>query len=416
MYTLIVQNKYGQSLELTDNEAYTIKSIDGLDPSEATINTTRNANADGSVFNSAYVNDRVITITLAINVTQDASVEENRINLYTYFQSKFPVTLYYTNESRDVYIKGWVQNNNISFFDKKQIVQITINCPSPMFNSVTNTLTEVSPINKMFEFPFSVEMCTNLLENTAESVTTNGITFTVNSDGTVTANGTATANAYLIVGAVMLGAGTTYKLTGCPPGGGNQTYRLYWQGVSGNYDQGNGTTYTPTAQGSVNIRIVIYNGCEVNDLVFSPMVRLNTVASNVYVPYSGDYGIEFSTLTDSSEIVLNDGDVETGALITIYAFGNVTNPILYNLQTNEFFGLNVSMVEGDYITINTKKKEKAVNLVAANGTTTNLIGKITQGSTWFQLVPGPNEFNIAAEAQPGDIYATFEVIGQFEGV
>ena len=84
MFTLIAENKYGEQLELTHSEAYVITNIDGIDPPEAVINSTRNAGADGSVFNSAYVDNRVITITLAIN----APAELNRINLYKYFKSK----------------------------------------------------------------------------------------------------------------------------------------------------------------------------------------------------------------------------------------------------------------------------------------------------------------------------------------
>ena len=53
MFTLIAENKYGQQLELTHNSAYEVIEIDGLDPPDAIINTTRNANADGSVFNSS---------------------------------------------------------------------------------------------------------------------------------------------------------------------------------------------------------------------------------------------------------------------------------------------------------------------------------------------------------------------------
>ena len=69
MYTLIAQNKYEEQLELTHNEAYVITSIDGIDPPDAVINTTRNANADGSVYNSAYVDNRTITIRICTEYT-----------------------------------------------------------------------------------------------------------------------------------------------------------------------------------------------------------------------------------------------------------------------------------------------------------------------------------------------------------
>lgn len=153
MFTLKAENPYGQILELTHNDAYVIENVIGLDPPEGVINTTRNAGADGSVFNSSYVNNRTITITMAIN----APAEENRINLYTYFKSKSPVRIFYKNESRDVYIDGYVRNFSVGFFEKKQIAQITILCPKPFFNSADDALFDFTLIDPLFEFPFSIE-------------------------------------------------------------------------------------------------------------------------------------------------------------------------------------------------------------------------------------------------------------------
>ena len=104
MYELIAQNKYGEQLKMTNNPRYVITDVDGLYPPEGTINTTQVANTDGSVFNSSRINDRVITITMAIN----APAEANRILLYRYFKTKYPVRLYYKNGTRDVYIDGYV--------------------------------------------------------------------------------------------------------------------------------------------------------------------------------------------------------------------------------------------------------------------------------------------------------------------
>lgn len=153
MFTLIVQNKYGERLELTHNNSYTISNIDGIDPPEATINVTRNANYDGAVYNSSFMNERQITITLAIN----KPAETNRINLYRYFKSKMPVRLFYKNRSRDVYIDGYVKSVQIGFFDKKQIAQIVIHCPRPHFNGATPDIQEFSSNVPMFEFPFAIE-------------------------------------------------------------------------------------------------------------------------------------------------------------------------------------------------------------------------------------------------------------------
>ena len=153
MYTLIAENQYGEQLELTHSSAYSIKSIIGLDPPDAVINTTRNAGQDGSVYNSAYMDNRTITITLAINYP----AEVNRIELYRYFKSKFPVILRYKNASRDVWIQGYVQSIQIAYFDKKETCQIVILCPKPHLNASDTVLTNLSSIEDLFEFPFSIE-------------------------------------------------------------------------------------------------------------------------------------------------------------------------------------------------------------------------------------------------------------------
>lgn len=281
MFTLIAENKYGQQLELTNNDAYVITEIDGLDPPDATINTSKNANADGSVFNSSYINDRQIIITMAINYP----AEENRINLYKYFKTKMPITLYYENDTRDVYIDGYVQNMQIGFFDKKQIAQITIQCPKPLFNDVNDDTSHLSEVADLFEFPFSIEQ-----------------------------------------------------------------------------------------------------------------------------------DIEFSTIGDANITIISDGDVESGMIMTFHALDEVSDPVIYNTDTNEYFGLNVNMSPGDEVTVCTKSKEKSVIYTAADGTTSNAIGNVQEGSTWLQLIPGVNNFTLTDTGNPGDLYVQFTYTSQYEGV
>lgn len=153
MYTLIAENKYGEWLEITNNPCYVITDVDGLYPPEGTINTTQLANTDGSVFNSSRINERVITITMAIN----APVEVNRLLLYRYFKTKYPVRLYYKNGMRNVYIDGYVSKFSVEYFEKKQTAQIEITCPMALFRDVKESITEFSSVENMFTFPFAIE-------------------------------------------------------------------------------------------------------------------------------------------------------------------------------------------------------------------------------------------------------------------
>ena len=153
MYTLLAENQYGQQVELTHNDDYSVKSVLGFHPPDAIINLTRNAGQDGSEYNSSYMDNRTITITLAINYP----AERNRIDLYRYFKVKQPVKLYYRNGSRNVWIKGYTQSFQVAFFDKKETAQITVVCPRPYLNDEDPVVEELTNITSLFEFPFEIE-------------------------------------------------------------------------------------------------------------------------------------------------------------------------------------------------------------------------------------------------------------------
>lgn len=281
MYTLTATNQYGQEIELTNNDNYSIKSIIGLDPPDGVINTTRNAGQDGSVFNSAYMDNRTITITMAIN----SPAEVNRLELYKYFKIKQPVRIHFKNRSRDVWIRGYTQSMPIAFFDKKETVQITLLCPEPYFNDVETSVQGLSNVISLFEFPFEIE----------------------------------------------------------------------------------------------------------------EPVQFSRLA----------VGIEKS--------IINFGDVSIGMKVTIEALGAVTNPVLYNTQTNEFIKLNDTLASGDFVEVSTVPGKKYVRKTS-NGTTSSIIGKLAQGSTWIQLVPGDNVFATSATSGSEYIKVTFELTYQYEGV
>lgn len=151
MYTLEIENSKGEKLSLTNNPAYTIISIDGLYPPNANINLSKKS-SDGAIFNSSVTNERNIVIELCI----ESPAELNRINLYKYVRSKSFIRLYYKNSTRDVFIDGYVENMPIQLFENKQKAQISIICPEPYFNDVTDIVQNGSYTTPLFEFPMSI--------------------------------------------------------------------------------------------------------------------------------------------------------------------------------------------------------------------------------------------------------------------
>lgn len=155
MFTCKIENEAHNILELTQNESnYQVINISGLNPPNAQINRTPVAGMDGTNFNSSKLEERNIVITLKIN----GDIEQNRIKLYSYFNTKQWCRLYYKNELRDVYIEGYVETVEVDHFVIDQTMQISIVCPKPYFRALDEIITDVSKILKMFEFPFAIDL------------------------------------------------------------------------------------------------------------------------------------------------------------------------------------------------------------------------------------------------------------------
>lgn len=128
----------------------------------------------------------------------------------------------------------------------------------------------------------------------------NGITFTINNDGTITANGTATNYVYLQLHSLNIGnysellpiENGTYRFSGCPTGGGDSTYRLQFNyytdaAASRKYinDIGNGNSVVISGNAPrYDFMIIVNSGVVCNNLVFKPQVEKGTVATS-YTPH-----------------------------------------------------------------------------------------------------------------------------------
>lgn len=155
MFSLKVENAKGAILELTNDETnFQVTNVEGLNPPNATINTSDFANGDGSAFNSSKIPNREIVITVYIN----GDVQTNRLTLYQYFRNKNWCKIYYTDDQRDVYIEGYVQAFEAPIFTQKQVAQISILCLDPYFKDIETIVQSISKALKKFTFPFSINI------------------------------------------------------------------------------------------------------------------------------------------------------------------------------------------------------------------------------------------------------------------
>lgn len=284
MYDLILENKTGNRLEFEMGSPFQVVEITGLNPPPATINTAEIAYMDGSRFTGSKLQARAINAAFAIQ--NDAA--ENRIEVYRVLKSKQPVRLIYKSLYRNIYIDGWIESIDITYFEMVQVVTCVIICPDPYLKNAEELATELSDIVGMFHFPFA-----------------------------------STEEPEIVFG---------------------------------------------------------YIGSSVS----------------VFVP--------------------NGGDVETGLVIELYARDTVSDPKIFDVDSQEWLKLNVTMQPGDMITVDTRQGHKTVTLLR-NGTETSLFYTFDKGSSWLQLAANGSSFVYeVGSGDPTNLFITFKHNNLYEGV
>jgi hypothetical protein len=145
--------------------------------------------------------------------------------------------------------------------------------------------------------------------------------------------------------------------------------------------------------------------------------ELSGIMKNFEFPFSISTPIPFSEIVDLPLVTItNVGQVETGCIMSISFTDTVTGLRIVNSTTQEYFGINYTFQANDILTINTVSGQLGVSVVR-NGVTTDLLNMVTDGSTWFKLPVGDNNFTFtltSGSAQSVDI--VFAVANLYGGV
>lgn len=167
----------------------------------------------------------------------------------------------------------------------------------------------------------------NKFQTTATSATVNGVTFTVNSDGTVTASGTATQNTTWMLGTVTLPEGNYIA------SGGLSEIALI--NVATKVNAGTSDAPFSVVSGGETLRVSIYitNGTTVNG-TFKPMIRLSTVTDSTYAPYSNICPISGFAQANVTRTGVNIADNNRFVTETTSLVGGIT----YNESTGFYEG------------------------------------------------------------------------------
>lgn len=108
-------------------------------------------------------------------------------------------------------------------------------------------------------------------------------------------------------------------------------------------------------------------------------------------------GIEFGYRQPSLIVnVYNSGDVKSGIRVLFRALGEVTNPMITNVNTQEILQINMRMVDGDELTVSTGYGEKWATL-NQGGDISEALNYVDVDSVFLQLLPGDNLIRYSAD-------------------
>lgn len=184
-----ITNHLGESitLELTrpENSGFIVKSVDGLGPAKASINTTKLATKHGSSYNSARLDQRNITMKLIFYQRDGESIEDIRQRSYRYLPPHKDVHIMIETDNHTLETSGYVESNEPDIWSSQEGCDVSILCPDPFLYSASSNETVFSGVQPTFEFPFEndsvVEPMLELgdIQNKTEAVVRNDSETTV---------------------------------------------------------------------------------------------------------------------------------------------------------------------------------------------------------------------------------------------
>lgn len=157
--SITITNHLEQSITLTlrspEQSGFLVKSIEGLGPPKANINTTEVVGLDGSLFNSANATFR--NVIFSLDFIPNPDIETTRHNSYKYFPLKKLIKIEIETDSRLVETVGYVESNEPNIFSSGQGCIISVICPDAYLYDHDLQITPFTSLNPLFEFPFSNE-------------------------------------------------------------------------------------------------------------------------------------------------------------------------------------------------------------------------------------------------------------------
>ena len=177
--SITVTNHLSESVVLDlrspEQSGFFVRSVEGLGPVKADINTTESLSIPGSRFNSSRITSRNIVFDLGF--LEKPTIEHSRQMSYRYFPLSRPISIVVNTDNRVVRTTGYVESNEPDIFSSRETTKISVICMDPYFYSTISSVVTFSGVQPLFEFPFSNESLTEKLIVFGDVATNPEITF-----------------------------------------------------------------------------------------------------------------------------------------------------------------------------------------------------------------------------------------------
>ena len=231
----------------------------------------------------------------------------------------------------------------------------------------------------------------NLLQPVYTTQTINGVTFTVNDDGSVTINGTATSRAQYSITRTTASrpqafAGQTFTLFNVE--GADQSFYSYAMSVEQDIRlDSSSKTFTVTQDDTLYIAIVALEGKTVNNVTIYPQLELGSVAT-AYEPYRSMGG---GTVTPTEPLYGLPGAEDT-------VEASVDGDVTVTRRTGYIASYNGESLPGRWISSHDVYAEGATPTTGAQ-VVYELAAPETEALTAISpIVPQPGQLNLATDA------------------
>lgn len=223
---------------------------------------------------SISLKGKLQNLVFGISTTNSASSFNNQYRMLDNGTIK-NITYDFSN-AENIYL--CIGNANKIGIDKNEINLIFDN-----YNIKFEEGTVATPWSQYGQGCVKVTKCNkNILKNIATSGNLNGVTRTVNEDGSVTINGTSTGWANLTVGTIK-GDGNSYTLSGSLSN--SEIFLSVNNSQDGDIAQsknGNEITFIPKKGLTYNVIICIPSGKTFNNVLIKPLVRISSDKDNTF--------------------------------------------------------------------------------------------------------------------------------------